>query len=79
MAARKLEIRGNLENAYADVYTPQVVAALEALAGLDADRKALMINLGGGVITDMGGAISPAWRRRTGKQRNWESQHAGHR
>jgi malate synthase len=42
MAARKLEIRGNLENAYADVYTPQVVAALEALAGLDADRKALM-------------------------------------
>src|SRR5436190_13354152 len=42
MAARKVEIRGNLENAYADVYTPQVIAALEALAGLDADRKALM-------------------------------------
>jgi malate synthase len=42
MAARKLEIRGNLENAYADVFTTQAVAALEALAGLDADRKALM-------------------------------------
>src|SRR5215468_11778087 len=42
MAARTLEIRGNLENAYADVYTPQAVAALEALAGLDADRKAVM-------------------------------------
>src|SRR6266511_1447179 len=42
MAARKLEIRGNLENAYADVFTPEAVATLEALAGLDADRKAVM-------------------------------------
>jgi malate synthase len=42
MAARKLEIRGNLENAYADVFTPEAVAALEALAGWDADRKAVM-------------------------------------
>src|SRR5206468_11871377 len=42
MAARKLEIRGNLESAYADVFTPQAVAALEALADLDADRKAVM-------------------------------------
>src|SRR5262249_61398057 len=42
MAARKLEIRGNLENAYADVFTPEAVAALNALAGLDADRKAVM-------------------------------------
>src|SRR5262245_38139730 len=42
MAARKLEIRGNLENDYADVFTAQAVAALEALAGLDADRKAVM-------------------------------------
>src|SRR5919198_808283 len=41
-AARKLEIRGDLENAYADVFTPEAVAALEALAGLDADRKAVM-------------------------------------
>src|SRR5438876_1842228 len=42
MAARTLEIRGNLENAYADVFTPEAVAALEALAGLDADRKSVM-------------------------------------
>src|SRR5436305_9733389 len=42
MAARKLEMRGDLENAYADVFTPEVVAALEALAGFDADRKAVM-------------------------------------
>src|SRR5262245_56193881 len=42
MAARELEIRGDLESAYADVLTPEAVAALEALAGLDADRKALM-------------------------------------
>src|SRR5262245_54949025 len=42
MAARKLEIRGNLESAYADVFTPEAVAALEALAGLDVDRKAVM-------------------------------------
>src|SRR5262249_35764179 len=42
MAARTLEIRGNLENAYTDVFTPEALAALEALAGLDADRKAIM-------------------------------------
>lgn len=42
MAARKLEIRANLESAYADVFTPEVVAALEALSGLDGDRKAVM-------------------------------------
>src|SRR5262249_38827845 len=42
MAARKLEIRGNLQSAYADVFTPDAVAALEALADFDADRKALM-------------------------------------
>src|SRR5437764_3129105 len=42
MAAHPLEVRGNLESAYADVFTPEAVAALEALAGLDADRKAVM-------------------------------------
>src|SRR5260370_23315100 len=42
MAGRKLEIRGDLESAYADVFTPEAVAALETLAGLDADRKAVM-------------------------------------
>jgi malate synthase len=42
MAVRKLEIRGNLESTYADVITPEAVAALEALASFDADRKAVM-------------------------------------
>ena len=42
MAARQLEIRGNLEHSYADVFTPEAVSALEALAGFDADRKAVM-------------------------------------
>src|SRR5262249_47432478 len=42
MTGRRLEIRGNLESAYADVYTPEAVAALEALVHFDADRKALM-------------------------------------
>ncbi|MEO8075163.1 MAG: malate synthase [Acidobacteriota bacterium] len=37
-----LEIRGNLRRDYQDVFTPAALAALEALAGLDADRKALM-------------------------------------
>jgi malate synthase len=40
--SRPLVIRGNLESAYADVLTPQALAALQALAGFDADRKALM-------------------------------------
>jgi malate synthase len=42
MATAKVEVQGGLESAYADVFTPQAVAALEALAGLDADRKAVM-------------------------------------
>jgi malate synthase len=42
MAARKLEIRGILESAYADIFTPEAVVALETLADLDADRKAVM-------------------------------------
>src|SRR5436309_1698271 len=42
MAGRMLQIRGNLETAYADVFTPEAVAALEALAGMDPDRKTLM-------------------------------------
>src|SRR5579884_1015963 len=42
MAARKLEIRGTLETDYPDVFTKEAVAALEALAALDADRKAAM-------------------------------------
>ena len=42
MGPRRLEIRANLETAYPDVLTQEAVAALEALAGLDADRKAIM-------------------------------------
>src|SRR3954451_10442676 len=42
MAARALEIRGDLASTYADVFTPEAITALEALARLDADRKSLM-------------------------------------
>ena len=41
-ARRGEQIRGNLESAYADVFTAEAIAALEALAGLDAERKAVM-------------------------------------
>jgi len=39
---RKLQIRGGLRERYADVFTPQAVAALEALAGFNAERRELM-------------------------------------
>src|SRR5438105_1188560 len=42
MGTRKLEIRANLETVYSDVYTKEVLAALEALAAFDTDRKAVM-------------------------------------
>jgi malate synthase len=42
MAAQALEIRGNLQNDYRDVYTHEALAALEALAHLDKDRQQLM-------------------------------------
>jgi malate synthase len=42
MGQRRLEIRGNLESAYQDVFTREAIAALEALAPLDADRKKVM-------------------------------------
>ena len=42
MPSRPLQIRGTLETSYADVFTPEALAALEALAPLDADRKAVM-------------------------------------
>ena len=38
----RLEIRGNLATRYADVFTAQALDALDALAPLDDDRKALM-------------------------------------
>ncbi|NJB69761.1 3-dehydroquinate synthase [Saonia flava] len=35
----------------------------EVLSELDADRKSLMINLGGGVITDLGGFVASTFKR----------------
>jgi hypothetical protein len=40
--SRKFEIRRNLAETYSDVFTPEALAALDALAPLDADRKAVM-------------------------------------
>jgi len=37
-----LKIRGNLKDQYSDVYTPAALEALNALAPLDSDRRALM-------------------------------------
>ena len=37
-----LEFRAGVEASYPDLFTPATRAALEALAPLDADRKALM-------------------------------------
>src|SRR6266581_9082479 len=42
MSARTLQIRANLDGAYPDIFTKEALAALEALAPLDADRKAVM-------------------------------------
>lgn len=42
MASQRIEIRAGVEQAYADVFTPDAVRALQALAPLDADRKAIM-------------------------------------
>ncbi len=35
----------------------------DALADLDADRKGLVINLGGGVVTDLGGFVASTFKR----------------
>jgi malate synthase len=42
MRSRPLQIRATLETSYPDVFTPEALAALAALAPLDADRKAVM-------------------------------------
>lgn len=35
----------------------------EAISDLDGDRKSLIINLGGGVVTDLGGFVASAYKR----------------
>jgi malate synthase len=42
MTAAALQFRGNVRSDYADVYTPEAVAALEALIAFDAERKSVM-------------------------------------
>src|SRR2546425_7701868 len=42
MARPTLEIRGNLEHIYPDVFTPEALTALEALSKFDADRRVIM-------------------------------------
>ena len=42
MGTRKFEIRGTLQNNYKDVFTEKALEALDALATLDSDRKAIM-------------------------------------
>lgn len=42
MTVRALEIRADLDTAYSDVLTPEAQRVLQALAPLDADRKAIM-------------------------------------
>ena len=42
MATRTLEVRGNLESEYQDVFTDEAVGALEALAHFDKDRRQLL-------------------------------------
>lgn len=42
MTSQQLEIRGNLQHVYQDVFTTEALAALDALARFDPDRKAIM-------------------------------------
>ncbi|MBT8314431.1 MAG: 3-dehydroquinate synthase, partial [Maribacter sp.] len=37
--------------------------AWQALSDMDADRKSLLINLGGGVVTDLGGFVASTYKR----------------
>jgi isocitrate lyase len=41
-SAGEIRIRDNLRSAYSDVYTPEALSAIAALARLDPDRRALM-------------------------------------
>ena len=54
-----LKIRAGEENK--DLKTCQVI--WQELSELGADRKSLLINLGGGVVTDLGGFVAGAFKR----------------
>tara|TARA_R110002012_G_scaffold30859_1_gene93246 strand:+ start:2655 stop:3710 length:1056 start_codon:yes stop_codon:yes gene_type:complete len=54
-----LEIKSGEENKH--IYT--CLQLWEDLSNLDGDRKSLLINLGGGVLTDMGGFVASTFKR----------------
>lgn len=54
-----LEIRSGEENKH--IHT--CLQLWEDLSNLDGDRKSLLINLGGGVLTDMGGFVASTFKR----------------
>jgi len=41
---RSVEIRKGVEESYPDIYTPDALAAIEALATFDDDRKAVNVS-----------------------------------
>ncbi|MEQ5791678.1 3-dehydroquinate synthase [Muricauda sp. NFXS6] len=54
-----LEIKSGEENKH--IYT--CLQLWEDLSNLDGDRKSLLINLGGGVLTDLGGFVASTFKR----------------
>lgn len=60
--AEVLEIESGEENKNIEV----CVQLWEALSELGADRRSLLVNLGGGVITDMGGFVASTFKRGIG-------------
>jgi len=54
-----LEIKSGEENKH--IYT--CLQLWENLSSLDGDRKSLLLNLGGGVLTDMGGFVASTFKR----------------
>lgn len=59
LSAEIIELESGEENKTIDTCT----GAWSALQELGADRRSLVINLGGGVITDMGGFIASTYKR----------------
>ena len=45
----------------------------EILAEFEADRKSLMLNLGGGMVSDLGGFVSSAYKRGIKFFHRWEN------